>query len=355
MSEVSSSPLASYAGMDTYQQYGFNTDVSTYNPSSFDMTTSQFDSGYRRYLSTNHLSDNAKHWAEYIENYKQLYQSYSNWYTTQYNNEANSTARQIAAGYNPNFQGGSAGSPAQENKGALSYNTNAGVDASVAEANSINGIVQSSLGTLMSIGSAIAGINKTDAEADLIRQSTPSRIDLLREQGFSQWFDNNRNAIDLFGNKDSAFPDMAGKGIYLKSGAEDDSRGLSNFQYQNMEKKAAGEIKEILKQKYKFFKESGEWDATLDLLKAKSTLENYDATIVDKLDQYIDSEIVPSLLKGYKLDNAELQQSLDWIKPDKERGVAMQYFDSAISLLQIILGGYNAKSGRISATRPRGR
>lgn len=354
-------PQTSYSGDPTYAQYGWNTQTSgAYNASAFDMTSDAFNEGYTRYLRTNHVSDDAKHYAQYIENYKQAYQSYINWYTNNYNNEANSTARQIAAGYNPNFQGGAAGSPAEENKGALQYDTNAGLEAATMEANTINGIVQSSLGTLISLGNAIAGIDKTTAEADLVRQSTPIRLSNDMEEGISKYLQNNKSVIDLYGNGDKAIPtNLVGSGAYLKAGDELDSEGKSYFQYRNDISKWSSGIKEQLLERMKYMKDNGEWSTSIKMLKAAADMDQYDANMSNMLNEFLDSNVKPLVLKGYQLDDAKLDVALkqagidlDDAKHKRIREIARDYISMGADLLQTAVGVYNAKSGRFRVKQP---
>lgn len=322
-------PIISSNPMAQYEQYGYNTDVSNgYNPTAFDTYSQQMDDAWDAY--------NKGRWdlfglrrAKWEENQKIIHDQYQKAYDTAYNNEINTTQRQISAGYNPTFQGGSAGSPASTNNPLDNYSPLENKINTIQTGLSFGNLISSSMTSFMGMAQNLANIKKTNAETQFIEKSTPIKLNNMSEEGFGKWIDNNQSFFSQFPNRSgediSIFPNLVGQGSYMTP--EDDSM----LSYQS-------EIQGLLRDKAKELKENDYWKNMANLLKDREAIYHYDAEKARKFEQYLDETIIPNLVNGIKLDSKQIDLDLKTL----ELGKGLQYGQQIIRILSNIFGMTNA-------------
>lgn len=119
---------------------------------------------------------------QFMEGVKSYGSQLATQYNNTYNNAQNTTKRNLASGYNPNFQGSTSdASPANSASGSFdSYDPNLGFKNTMDTLTQIGNVVHPAVGSLISLMGTAANIKKTNAEADFIKDSSPARLEALK-------------------------------------------------------------------------------------------------------------------------------------------------------------------------------
>lgn len=119
---------------------------------------------------------------QFMEGVKSYADQLATKYQNNYNNAKNTSSREIAAGYNPNFQGGTSGQQAGESAHSAiqGYDPNKSLTNTLDTLSTIGSIVHPAVGSMIDLMSNIAGIEKTRAEAKYIKDSSPARLEGLK-------------------------------------------------------------------------------------------------------------------------------------------------------------------------------
>lgn len=322
-------PISSSNPLAQYSQYGYNTDVSNgYAPTAFDSYSQDIENRWNEYNQGKWdiLGLKKKRW---IENQKAIHAQYQKAYDTAYNNETNTTQRQIDAGYNPNFQGGSAGSPVSTNNPIDNYSPLDSQIQSLQSQYSFGSLINDSINSFMGMAQNLANIKKTNAETEFIKDSSPVKVSNLREEGIGKWLDNNAEHFRQFpqftNNGDGVPFSVVGSGGY--SLPEDDSM----LSYQN-------EIQKYLKDKAQSLNDNKYWDNMAHIMDYRQKMYHFDAEKAVKFEKYLDTHVIPNIVNGIELDNKQIEIDLKTL----ELGTATKYGSQIINLLKDLVGLRNS-------------
>lgn len=242
----------------------------------------------------------------------------------QYNSYAADLARRAEAGLNPYWNDYSG-------SGSSGYGNAPGMQPFEAKKvpNSMDYLSQaiqlfSMVGQLAQQG---ANVRKTDAEADYLIASQPSRVGAALEDFNSKNLGNTKTLFELYGSE--------GKGNVI---------GRSPF---------AGKYQEVNKDSV--FATSKENDVAIqELIKTQKKFDNVvkdlNTNQLSELNKYYSSTLLPSILSGYQASNVSNQATISTAEAQKQISTYAPAVQMAISLLQTILQGYSTLSGRTSVT-----
>lgn len=307
--------MSEVASPKTYQDTGWTLDVSNgYNPSKRTyLDDNELALKYYPHLSnasisaSNYLSDEKIAELRAYEN--DMWSDYMNVYNTIYNNESNTTQRQVDAGYNPYYLNASGASQHSAASGGIGSMQDPYKMLELKNQkknqlfNMITGGLSALSGGFINFFKGVADVKKTQAETDLLNRTNPEKVrnatnqaDLNRQKTLTQWLFNNSEYTRQFGKSDNGIfgiiPDSDNGFLGISEGSTAD--------YFNKGIKTRTQLEGLNYEKLFSLLKGG---LVENLLKAQSLaneIEQYNADYANKLKEKLDTDIIPAVLSGHK-------------------------------------------------------
>lgn len=303
--------MSEVASPKVYGDTNWTMDVSNgYNP------TTRPDYGVQQFMKQFGYTSDERGWS-YSQRYADWradqidrYNDYIKAYDTTYNNEYNTTQRQIDSGYNPYYLNASTASQHSAASGPTTPVTDPYKSAQLGLENRnqvfdfISKGVQTAfdaIGKITASSQQIANLKKTNVETDILKHSAEGKILQNNENGYAAWLKNNIDVYSQFGDTlkprradgtlggGTLLPRYGMSGTYLSP--DEKSPLVKSIQ-------ARSNLEDLNYQKLFSLLKGGVVEKTLQSIEQMNRIREYDAVYSDKLVKELDDHIIPAIISG---------------------------------------------------------